>query len=79
MKTSFELFYVNHLIKETENKFSCRPTPPIDMEILKTMKMQGTIGYAPNPNKKLRNQVINILFLLVNSCYLLNQSVIRVK
>ncbi|XP_075237003.1 PAN2-PAN3 deadenylation complex catalytic subunit PAN2 isoform X2 [Lycorma delicatula] len=34
-----------------------RQTPPIDPEILQTMKMQGTIGYAPNPNTRLRNQV----------------------
>ncbi|XP_011300484.1 PAB-dependent poly(A)-specific ribonuclease subunit PAN2 isoform X2 [Fopius arisanus] len=34
-----------------------RKTPPIDSEILKTMKMQGTIGYAPNPQAFRRNQV----------------------
>ncbi|KAI5751660.1 hypothetical protein M8J77_009641 [Diaphorina citri] len=34
-----------------------RKTPPIDPEILNTMKMQGTIGYAPNPNTRRRNQV----------------------
>uniref|UniRef100_A0A0A9WV61 PAN2-PAN3 deadenylation complex catalytic subunit PAN2 n=1 Tax=Lygus hesperus TaxID=30085 RepID=A0A0A9WV61_LYGHE len=34
-----------------------RRTPPIDPEIFRTMKMQGTIGYAPNPNTKRRNQV----------------------
>uniref|UniRef100_A0A8D8V831 PAN2-PAN3 deadenylation complex catalytic subunit PAN2 n=1 Tax=Cacopsylla melanoneura TaxID=428564 RepID=A0A8D8V831_9HEMI len=34
-----------------------RKTPPIDPEILNSMKMQGTIGYAPNPNTKRRNQV----------------------
>lgn len=34
-----------------------RKTPPIDAEILRTMKMQGTIGYAPNPQAFRRNQV----------------------
>lgn len=34
-----------------------RRTPPIDSEILRTMKMQGTIGYAPNPMSCRRNQV----------------------
>ncbi|XP_015370348.1 PREDICTED: PAB-dependent poly(A)-specific ribonuclease subunit PAN2, partial [Diuraphis noxia] len=34
-----------------------RKTPPIDMNILSTMKMKGTVGYAPNPNNRKRNQV----------------------
>lgn len=34
-----------------------RKTPAIDPEILRTMKMQGTIGYAPNPQAFRRNQV----------------------
>ncbi|XP_078033618.1 PAN2-PAN3 deadenylation complex catalytic subunit PAN2 isoform X1 [Augochlora pura] len=34
-----------------------RKTPPIDPEILRTMKMQGTIGYAPNPQAFRRNQI----------------------
>lgn len=34
-----------------------RRTPPIDPEILRTMKMQGTIGYAPNPQAFRRNQL----------------------
>ncbi|XP_026676280.1 PAN2-PAN3 deadenylation complex catalytic subunit PAN2 [Diaphorina citri] len=38
-------------------RFHLRKTPPIDPEILNTMKMQGTIGYAPNPNTRRRNQV----------------------
>ncbi|XP_014242212.1 PAN2-PAN3 deadenylation complex catalytic subunit PAN2 isoform X2 [Cimex lectularius] len=37
-----------------------RRTPPIDPEILRTMKMQGTVGYAPNPNTRRRNQVAEI-------------------
>lgn len=28
------------------------------MDILSTMKMKGTVGYAPNPNNRKRNQVI---------------------
>ncbi|XP_046740616.1 PAN2-PAN3 deadenylation complex catalytic subunit PAN2 isoform X1 [Diprion similis] len=34
-----------------------RKTPPVDPEILRTMKMQGTIGYAPNPQAFRRNQI----------------------
>ncbi|KAF7994563.1 hypothetical protein HCN44_004035 [Aphidius gifuensis] len=34
-----------------------RKTPAIDAEILRTMKMQGTIGYAPNPQAFRRNQI----------------------
>lgn len=35
-----------------------RKTPAIDKDILSTMKMKGTVGYAPNPNNRKRNQVI---------------------
>ncbi|UYV77924.1 PAN2 [Cordylochernes scorpioides] len=33
-----------------------RRTPPIDPLILNSMKMVGSIGYAPNPGNRLRNQ-----------------------
>ncbi|XP_015199779.1 PAN2-PAN3 deadenylation complex catalytic subunit PAN2 [Lepisosteus oculatus] len=36
---------------------SPRRAPPVDPEILRTMKTVGFIGYAPNPRTKLRNQV----------------------
>lgn len=34
------------------------------MNILSTMKMKGTVGYAPNPNNRKRNQVISHVTLL---------------
>lgn len=34
-----------------------RPTPPIEPAILNSMKMVGSIGYAPNPGNRRRNQV----------------------
>ncbi|XP_055936356.1 PAN2-PAN3 deadenylation complex catalytic subunit PAN2-like [Argiope bruennichi] len=34
-----------------------RPTPPIDPLILNSMKMVRSIGYAPNPGNRRRNQV----------------------
>lgn len=44
--------------REIERSFFFhRKTPAIDSEILRTMKMQGTIGYAPNPQAFRRNQV----------------------
>ncbi|XP_019760308.1 PAN2-PAN3 deadenylation complex catalytic subunit PAN2 isoform X1 [Dendroctonus ponderosae] len=39
-------------------KFVYRKPPGIDSEILRTMKMQGPIGYAPNPKQMRRNQVM---------------------
>lgn len=39
-----------------------RKTPAIDTNILSTMKMKGTVGYAPNPNNRKRNQVINCVY-----------------
>lgn len=37
--------------------FFSRPTPPIEAAILNSMKMVGSIGYAPNPGNRRRNQV----------------------
>uniref|UniRef100_A0A3Q2ZWW0 PAN2-PAN3 deadenylation complex catalytic subunit PAN2 n=1 Tax=Kryptolebias marmoratus TaxID=37003 RepID=A0A3Q2ZWW0_KRYMA len=36
---------------------SPRRAPPVDQEILRTMKTVGFIGYAPNPRTRPRNQV----------------------
>ena len=35
-----------------------RRPPPIDPELLRTMKVVQGIGYAPNPGNRRRNQVI---------------------
>ncbi|KAJ8678573.1 hypothetical protein QAD02_014360 [Eretmocerus hayati] len=46
---------------EELSKKAYRSTPTIDEEILKTMKMQGSIGYAPNPRPQRRRQKISVL------------------
>ncbi|XP_071541540.1 PAN2-PAN3 deadenylation complex catalytic subunit PAN2 isoform X1 [Panulirus ornatus] len=38
-------------------KVRYRPTPPVDPAILQSMKIVGSIGYAPNLHNKKRNQV----------------------
>lgn len=50
-----------------------RKTPAIEMSILSTMKMKGTVGYAPNSNNRKRNQVIshNSFNIVDNKYYIL--------
>lgn len=38
-------------------KVRYRSTPPVDAEVLQSMKLVGSIGYAPNLHNKKRNQV----------------------
>lgn len=42
-------------------EYKYRPLKSMDPEIMATIKMQGPIGYAPNPKTTLRNQVPYIL------------------
>lgn len=49
----------NPLLSDWPEEFSkkiYRKTPAIDEEILKMMKMQGSIGYAPNPQNRRRHK-----------------------
>ncbi|XP_060803415.1 PAN2-PAN3 deadenylation complex catalytic subunit PAN2 [Amyelois transitella] len=48
--------WFNALPEEFFKKVFRKPKP-IDAEVLKSMKMQGPIGYAPNPRTSKRNQV----------------------
>ncbi|KAJ0176776.1 hypothetical protein K1T71_007955 [Dendrolimus kikuchii] len=48
--------WFNELPDSFFNKVYRKPKP-IDPEVLKTMKMQGPIGYAPNPRTFRRNQM----------------------
>jgi hypothetical protein len=52
-----EVLYFSTFSVSVVSNLYFRRTPPIDPEILRTMKMQGTIGYAPNPMSCRRNQV----------------------
>ena len=45
------------LLKEMIYESFFRPTPPIDVDILKSMTIRQFVGYAPNPKKGRRNQV----------------------
>ncbi|MGH0165436.1 UNVERIFIED_CONTAM: hypothetical protein FKN15_073270 [Acipenser sinensis] len=49
-----------------------RHAPPVDPEILRTMKTVGFIGYAPNPRNRLRNQARVLYFLEPIRCLVQN-------
>lgn len=46
----FSFFFFNPVV------LSIRRAPPVDPEILRTMKTVGFIGYAANPRTRPRNQ-----------------------
>eukprot|EP00095_Tigriopus_kingsejongensis_P002899 maker-scaffold336_size202805-snap-gene-0.16 protein:Tk02899 transcript:maker-scaffold336_size202805-snap-gene-0.16-mRNA-1 annotation:"pab-dependent poly -specific ribonuclease subunit pan2" len=52
-----ETTYLSDYWPDRFNKPGYRPTPPIDPEILRSMKVVGSIGYARNLTNMKRNQV----------------------
>lgn len=48
--------YLSHW-PEGFTKLVYRILKPVDPKVLKSMKMKGPIGYAPNPRTHLRNEV----------------------
>ncbi|XP_014219429.1 PAN2-PAN3 deadenylation complex catalytic subunit PAN2 [Copidosoma floridanum] len=55
-------YNMNPLLSDWPEEFSkkvYRRTPAVDADILKTMKMQGSIGYAPNHHRRQKQQIIS--------------------